>query len=83
MPDLLRLDYINSLPQPLFADTGSGTKWPVYDIDVETGLMRLDVCGMLDISHVGKVLRFVDCNGDVHDADTFYTDCEEVRDDDA
>ena len=74
--DKLRLDYINSLPQPFIARMYGGSEWPVYDIDVGTGLLRLDVIGKLDISHIGNVREFVDANGDIHDVDTFYSDYE-------
>lgn len=74
MSDLLRLDYINSLPQPFIARMIGGSEWPVYDLDVETGLMRLDVCGKLDISHIREVSTFTDASCVVHDADSFYSD---------
>lgn len=68
MADMLRMDYINSLPQLWYQG------WPVYDIDVETGLFRIDVCGMLDICHIGQVIAF-DCeDGKTYDVETFYTD---------
>jgi hypothetical protein len=73
--DLLDMDYINSLPQPLFAKSGS-TWWPVHDIEVQTGLLRLEVCGMLDLAHVGDFLWFRDGCGKEHCADDFYVDAE-------
>jgi hypothetical protein len=76
MADLLDMDYINSLPQPLWARTGRDWWWPVHDIDVETGLFRIDVCGKLDVLHIGGVLVFRDANGKEHDADDFYVDAE-------
>lgn len=72
MSDLLRMNYINSLPQPFIAKCYGGSEWPVYDIDVETGLLRLDVVGKLDVSHIGNVRAFVDAEGVEHDADDFY-----------
>ena len=76
--DKLRLDYINSLPHPLFARKyGDKTWWlPVWDIDVQTGLMRLDVMGKLDVSHIVDVAEFRDADGNSHDPDTFYSDYE-------
>lgn len=74
MSDLLRMDYINSLPQPFIAMFCGGSAWPVYDIDVETGLLRIDVCGMLEIKHIGEVLNFLDCDGVEHDSETFYSE---------
>lgn len=76
MADLLNMVYINSLPQP-FMVRKAGDKdfnWPLYDIDVETGMLRMDVCGKLDIGHIGDVMEFKDADGVIHDADSFY--CE-------
>jgi len=72
MSDLLRMDYINSLPQPFIAHFFGGSEWPVNDIDVETGLLRIDVCGLLDVKHISDVMVFVDANGVKHDAESFY-----------
>lgn len=74
MGDLLRLDYINSLPQPFIATMIGGSRWPVHDICVETGLMRLDVCGKLDVTHISDVRSFTDCDGGEHDPDSFYAE---------
>lgn len=71
MADLLNMQFINSLPQPLWVSS-LGSWWPVHDIDVETGLFRIDVCGMLDVLHIDRVFAFRDANGNEHDADTFY-----------
>jgi hypothetical protein len=80
MADLLDMDYINSLPQPLFAvDLGNGWLWPVYDIEVETGLFRIDVCGLLEVKHIGGFLKFEDANGVRHDTDTFYSDYDRTQ----
>lgn len=76
MRDLLKMDYINSLPQPFVARLYGGSEWPVYDIDVETGLLRIGVCGKPEMKHIGDVREFVDVDGEVHEADTFYSDYE-------
>lgn len=70
--DRLRMDYINSLPQPFTAHLYCGSVWPVYDIDVETGLLRIDVCGKLEAKHVSDVREFIDTDGGGHDPDSFY-----------
>lgn len=75
MADLLDMAYINSLPQPLFANL-SGTWWPVNDIDVESGLLRLDIIGLLQVEHIGGVRRFRDADGDKYSPDDFYTDAD-------
>jgi hypothetical protein len=41
------MDFINSLPQPFMANFIGKERWPVYDIAVDGGLLRIDVCGML------------------------------------
>jgi len=76
MGDLLRMDYINSLPQPFIAVTGMGN-WPVYDIGVDTATVRIDVFGKLQIITMSDVREFVDAEGVGHDPDTFWTDYEE------
>ena len=76
MPDLLKLDFINSLPQPFLVRLyGEKTPmWELHDIDVETGLLRIDVCGKLQVMHIGDVAEFTDMDGVVHDSDSFYCD---------
>ena len=74
MTDLLRIDYINSLPQPFIAKFCGGDEWPIYDIEVETGLLRIDVVGLLEVRHIGEVMYFIDEAGVKHDSDTFYCD---------
>lgn len=80
MTDRLRMDYINSLPQPFLALFFGGKDWwwPVYDIDVETGLMRIDVCGKLQVMHFGDVKELRDEGGVSHDPETFYSDWEDT-----
>jgi len=74
MSDLLRMEYINSLPQPFIARFCGGDRWPVYDIDVETGLMRIDVVGKLQVKHFSDVVELHDADGTIHDADDFYNE---------
>ena len=77
MADLLKIDFINSLPQPLRVRL-LGQKepmWELYDIDVETGLLRIDVCGKLQVMHIGDIGDVIDMDGVTHDPDSFY--CEE------
>lgn len=77
MTDLLRIEHINSLPQPFIATFCGGDEWPVYDIDVETGLLRIDVVGKLQCMHICEVMHFIDEAGDKHDTETFYCDYED------
>ncbi len=76
MADLLNMALINSLPQPFMVRLlGEKTfGWPLHDLDVETGLLRLDVCGKLDAKRIGDVSAFRDDGGQEHDAETFYLD---------
>ena len=76
MSDLLRMDHINSLPQHFVAHFCGGSEWPVFDIDVETGLRRIDVCGLLEVTSIGNVMFFRDMDGVEHDADSFYNEDE-------
>lgn len=71
-PDLLDLEYINSLPLPLWDG-----EWPVYDIDVETGLYRIDVCGLLDVLHIRRCFTMRDATGKNHYVGDFYMDPDE------
>lgn len=79
MTDLLRMDFINSLPQPLWIRQWGRDSFdmPVWDICVETGLIRIDVCGLLDKLHIGDVAEFKDDAGVVYSSEVFYSDYEE------
>jgi hypothetical protein len=69
------MDYINSLPQPFFARFCGGKEWwPVHDFEVETGLMRIDVCGFLQAKYFAEVMEIKDGDLRPHDPGTFWTD---------
>lgn len=72
--DLLDLDYINSLPQPFIGITLRGMRWTIHDIEVETGLVRIDVHGMLDFLTISDFRGFIDANGIEHSSDSFFVD---------
>ncbi|UCV00262.1 hypothetical protein [Acidovorax radicis] len=72
--DMLDMAYINSLPQPFVAIGRDGWGWPVESIDVETGLVRVDVCGLLQAMHVSDFASFRDDAGIGHTAEGFYSD---------
>ena len=73
MADLLKMDYINSLPQPFMVNfVGDTWEWEVHDIDVQTGLLRINVMGLLDVKHIADVRHFKDMDGVEYDPDTFY-----------
>lgn len=72
--DKLKKDYINSLPQPFIAVFYGGDQWPLEDIDTQTGMLRIDVCGKLQVKHIEDVKHFIDANGDIHEVNSFYVD---------
>ncbi len=74
MADILRVDYINSLPQPFIANLVGNSRWPVNDICVDAALLRIDVCGLLEVKSFGDVISLEDADGVIHDAETFYSD---------
>lgn len=78
--DLLDMQYINGLPHPLLGEEWGGSIWPIYDIDVACGLVRIDVCGKLEVKDIGDFKYFYDDAGEKYRADGFYIDSiEEER----
>lgn len=75
MADILDMEYINSLPQPFMAKL-YGTWWGVECICVQTGLVRLDICGLPQVEHFDEFSCFRDDCGNEHDPDDFYLDGE-------
>lgn len=69
--DILDMDYINSLAQPLWDGD-----WPVYDICVETGLYRIDVCGLLEVRHIDRCFNMKDALGNIMWVGDLYLDPE-------
>lgn len=76
MSDLLDMDYINSLPQDIWAKTWHGSWWPVNDFEVQTGLLRIDVCGKLEVKHIDDIREFRDGSGKLHSTFDFYANPE-------
>ncbi len=75
MADKLKMDALNALPQPFMARfCGDTWLWPVYDIEVQTGLMRIDVMGKLQIMEFCEVMELHDADGVTHDPDDFYVE---------
>ena len=72
MTDKLNMEALNQLPHPITAEFGGGDHWPVEDIDVTTGLMRIDVVGKLQIKEFCEVVTLRDADGGEHDPDDFY-----------
>lgn len=76
MIDRLNIRTINALPLPLLAVFFGGSRWPVYDIDVETGVMRIDVGGLLEVKHFGEVRQLIDGDHIEYESDQFYMEKE-------
>jgi len=75
MTDKLRMDYINSLPQPFLVRLcGDTIWWPVYDLEVETALMRIDVVGKLQAMSFAEVMEIKDGDHQPHDPETFWNE---------
>lgn len=73
--DRLDMAYINSLPLPLFDGD-----WPVVDIEVETGLYRIDVCGLLEVRHIDRCMTMKDSDGKQHYTGDFKIDPDQWED---
>jgi hypothetical protein len=74
MTDRLRMDYINGLSQPfLVRFCGDRYTWPVYDIEVQTSLVRIDACGKLEPKSFAEVAEIWDGDGNKHDPEDWYT----------
>ena len=62
----------NSLPGPVTAKLVGGGEFWIEALDVQTGCMRLDVCGQTDLSCFGDVFELIDGDGEKHDPDDFW-----------
>lgn len=71
--DLLNIEKINRLPHPLAAVMiGSGMNLMIENVCVETGLVRLDVCGRIDIDNFCMIRTIIDGEMNEHNPDDFY-----------
>lgn len=78
MNDLLRMEHINSLPHPFVVRfCGDASWWPVNDFEVETGLMRIDVVGKLQVMSFADVMEIRDGDGNPHSPESFYNEDDE------
>jgi hypothetical protein len=75
--DTLDMAYINSLPHPFMGRMLGGAWWPIHDFEVQTGLVRIDVCGKLDVKHIGDFTAFRDGAGVERRSIAFYVDANE------
>lgn len=72
--DKLDIVKFNALRGPVTARMCGGGEWWIETLDVQTGAMRLDVCGQIDLSHFIEVIELVDINGVTYDPDDFWVD---------
>lgn len=70
--DLINGPKFNALPAPVTAKMLGGSEWPIESLDVQTGCMRLDVCGKIDVNRFSEVVELIDIDGGRHDPDDFW-----------
>lgn len=72
--DLLKMKEFNALPSPVTARMmGGGEHW-IESLCVQTGCMRLDVSGQIDLSEFVMVKTLIDADGNEHNPDDFWLD---------
>jgi hypothetical protein len=64
--DMLNMDRINSLPQPFIGVFLGGDRWPIEDIDVQTGLLQ--------VKRFSEVVSIVDDEGNSHASESLYNE---------
>lgn len=72
--DMLNIKKFNSLPSPVTAQLFGGDEHWIESLCVQTGAMRLDVCGLIDLEDFAMVKTLVDINGVEHNPEEFYVD---------
>ena len=72
--DVIRIDEFDKLPAPVTARLLDGGEYWIESICVETGLMRLDICGLIQIEDFVMVETLIDANDVEHDAEEFLND---------
>jgi len=70
--DKLNIEKFNSLPSPVTARLrGLGDYW-IESLCVQTGLMRVDVCGKTDNCEFIDAVLLIDADGNEHNPDDFW-----------
>lgn len=72
--DLINGPKFNSLPSPVTAKMIGGGEWWIESLCVETGFLRLDVCGQIDLGEFCMVSELVGSDGATHNPDDFYNE---------
>jgi hypothetical protein len=70
--DKLNMEKFNSLPHPITARLYGGGEYWIEILDVQTGCMRIDVCGKSQLSHFSDVKELIDIDGGKHNPDDFW-----------
>lgn len=70
--DKIDMEKFNKLPGPVTARMLGGSEYWIETLDVQTGCMRIDVCGQIDHTHFGEVTLLIDQDGNEHDPDDFW-----------
>ena len=70
--DILNIVKFNALPGPVTARLIGGDEYWIESLCVRTGLMRLDVCGQIDLSDFSLVAALIDIDGNEHNPDDFW-----------
>jgi hypothetical protein len=73
--DLINIVKFNSLPPPVTARliANGGDYW-IESLCVQTGIMRLDVYGQIDIEDFIMCAELIDSNGVSHNPEDFYNE---------
>lgn len=72
--DILDIKKFNELPSPVTAKLIGGGEYWIETLCVQTGAMRIDVCGMIDHMEFIDVLELIDINGKQYNPDDFWLD---------
>lgn len=70
--DKLNITKFNNLPSPVTAVLIGGGEYWIESLCVQTGLMRLDISGMIDREDFIMVKTLIDANGNKHNPDEFW-----------
>jgi len=70
--DILSIVKFNALPSPVTAKMFGGDEYWIETLCVQTGCMRLDVSGQIDLSEFSMVKTLIDSDGNEHDPDEFW-----------
>lgn len=70
--DILNIEKFNELPSPVTARLMGGDEYWIDTLCVQTGLMRLDISGQIDLSEFCMVKTLIDSDGNEHDPDDFW-----------